>query len=72
MLQLRLSPYLAEQGGILASMGLQKHPIWLACPKCQAQVPRHRDLYIRLEVPGQDAVALEIVGMVHGWKGKWR
>lgn len=41
MLQLRLWPYLAEQGGVLAGMGLQKHPVWLACPKRQTQVPRH-------------------------------
>lgn len=41
MLRLRPWPYLAEQGGVLAGMGLQKHPIWLARPKRQPQVPRH-------------------------------
>lgn len=72
VLWLRPWPYLAEQGGVLACMGLQKHPILLARPKRQPQVPRHRDLHVCLEVPGQDTVALKIVGMVHGWKGKWR
>lgn len=67
-----LRPYLAEQGGVLAGVCLQEHPVGLARPKRQPQVPRHRDLHVRLEVPGQDTVALEIVGMVHGWKGKWR
>lgn len=72
MLRLRLWPYLAQQCGVLPGMGLQKHPVRLARPKRQPQVPRHRDLHVCLEVPGQDTVALEIVGMVHGWKGKWR
>lgn len=41
VLWLRPWPYLAEQGGVLACVGLQQHPILLACPKCQPQVPRH-------------------------------
>lgn len=40
-LWLGLWPYLAEQGGVLACVGLQKHPILLACPERQPQVPRH-------------------------------
>lgn len=40
-LWLRPWPYLAEQGGVLAGMGLQKDAVWLACAKCQPQVPRH-------------------------------
>lgn len=41
MLWLRPWAYLAEQGGVLARVSLQKHPILLARPKRQPQVPWH-------------------------------
>lgn len=62
--------YLAEDGGVLAGMSLKQCPVQLACPERQPRVPWYGDLHLILEVPGKDAVAMEIVSMVHGWKGK--
>lgn len=58
--------HLTEERAVWPSLHLHQDPLCRPCPKCQAQVPRHRHSHVISEVPAQCAIASEMMGMGHG------
>lgn len=57
--------YLKQEAGVLASLGLQQHPISCSGPEHQAEVPGRGDGDVILQVPPEGAITQEAVWVWH-------